>query len=173
MPGELITVGVFMKIEEVFRKLKPIAEKDMDLLWQEYILADTKTRKSIEEALHILMDENLDETYEERNILLEPPPREIAYGDYPLGFVFYGKDRFHPFGLKEEEWIKHMGIFGRSGSGKTNVAFIIVLNLLRKNKPFLVFDWKRNYRILLSIINDKEILVFTVGRNVAPFSIPR
>ena len=34
-----------MKIEEVFRKLKPIAEKDMDLLWQEYILADTKTRE--------------------------------------------------------------------------------------------------------------------------------
>ncbi|MFB0562957.1 MAG: ATP-binding protein [Candidatus Lokiarchaeia archaeon] len=158
-----------MKIEEVFRKLKPIAEKDMDLLWQEYILADTRTRKSIEEALHIIMAENLDETYEERNILLEPPPREMASGDYPLGFVFYGKDRFHPFGLREEEWIQHVGIFGRSGSGKTNVAFIIVLNLLRKNKPFLIFDWKRNYRDLRSIIPRREILVFTVGRSVSPF----
>jgi hypothetical protein len=158
-----------MKIEEVFRKLKPIAEKDMDLLWQEYILADSKTRKSIEEALHIIMADNLEETYEERNILLEPPPKEIASGDYPLGFVFYGKDRFHPFGLREDEFIQHIGVFGRSGSGKTNAAFIIVLNLLRKKKPFLIFDWKRNYRDLLSLIPEEEILVFTVGRSVSPF----
>jgi hypothetical protein len=158
-----------MKIEDVFKKLKPIAEQDMDLLWREYILADTKTRKSIEEALHILLAENLEETFEERNILLEPPSKEAAQGDYPLGIVFYGKDGFHPFGLREEEWIQHTGVFGRSGSGKTNVAFIIVLNLLRKTRPFLIFDWKRNYRDLLSIVPDKEILVFTVGRNVAPF----
>lgn len=158
-----------MKIEEVFKKLKPIAEKDMDLLWQEYILADSKTRKSIEEALHIIMAENLEETFEEKNILLEPPPRETASGDYPLGFVFYGKDKFHSFGLREDEWIQHLGVFGRSGSGKTNVAFIIVLNLLRKRKPFLIFDWKRNYRDMLSLVPGKEILVFTVGRNIAPF----
>jgi len=158
-----------MKIEEVFKKLKPIAEKDMDLLWQEYILADSKTRKSIEEALHIIMAENLEETFEEKNILLEPPPRETASGDYPLGFVFYGKDRFHPFGLREDEWIQHLGVFGRSGSGKTNVAFIIVLNLLKKNKPFLIFDWKRNYRDLLTKVPKEEILVFSVGRSVAPF----
>ena len=158
-----------MKIEEVFKKLKPIAEKDMDLLWQEYILSDSKTRKSIEEALHIIMADSLDETFEEKNILLEPPPKEVAAGDYPLGFVFYGKDKFHPFGLREDEWIQHLGVFGRSGSGKTNVAFIIVLNLLRKGKPFLIFDWKRNYRDMLSLVPGKEILVFTVGRNIAPF----
>jgi hypothetical protein len=158
-----------MKVEDVFRKLKPIAGQDMDLLWQEYILADAKTRKSIEEALHILLAENLDETFEERNILLEPPPKELAKGEYPLGLVYYGKSRFHPFGLREEEWIQHVGVFGRSGSGKTNVAFIMVLNLLRKEKPILVFDWKRNYRDLLSLITEKKILVFTVGRDVSPF----
>jgi len=59
--------GDYTKIEDVFRKLKPIAEQDMDLLWQEYILADTKTRKSIEEALLIILAENLNETYEERS----------------------------------------------------------------------------------------------------------
>ncbi len=46
-----------MKIEDVFKKLKPLALHDMDLLWQEYILADSKTRKSIEEALHIALAE--------------------------------------------------------------------------------------------------------------------
>jgi hypothetical protein len=158
-----------MKIEDVFRKLKPVAGGDMDLLWQEYVLADPETRKSIEEALQIVLARNLNETYEERNILLEPPPREIAAGDYPLGFVYYGSDRFHPFGLREDEWIQHLGIFGRSGSGKTNVAFIAVMNLLGKGKPILIFDWKRNYRDLIPLLPGKEVLVFTVGRSVSPF----
>lgn len=158
-----------MKIEDVFRKLKPIAGQDIDMLWREYVLADQKTRKSMEEALHIILAENLDETFEEKNILLEPPPRKTASGEYPLGFVYYGKSRYHPFGLRESEWIQHTGIFGRSGSGKTNVALIAVLGLLKKGKPVLIFDWKRNYRDLLSLVPDEEILVFTVGRDVAPF----
>jgi hypothetical protein len=37
-----------------FKKLKPIAGKDMDMLWQEYILIDAKTRKSIEIIFEIL-----------------------------------------------------------------------------------------------------------------------
>lgn len=158
-----------MKIEDVFKKLKPLAIKDMDLLWQEYILSDSKGKKSIEEALSIALAQNLDETFEEKNILLEPPPKEIAAGEYPFGFVFYGKDRFHPFGLREDEWIQHLGIFGRSGSGKSNIGFIIFLNLLNKRKPVFIFDWKRNYRELIPVLPDKEILVFTVGRSLAPF----
>lgn len=158
-----------MKIEDAFKKLKPLAIRDMDLLWQQYILSDSKGRKSIEEALSIALAQNLDETFEEKNILLEPPPKEIAAGEYPLGFVFYGKDRFHMFGLREDEWIQHLGIFGRSGSGKSNIGFIIFLNLLNKRKPVFIFDWKRNYRELIPILPNKEILVFTVGRSLAPF----
>ena len=82
--------------------------------------------------------------------------------------VYYGKERFHLFGLREDELIQHLGIFGRSGSGKTNAAFIVVLDLLRKGKPFLIFDWKRNYRDLLSLVGNK-ILIFTVGRGTSPF----
>jgi CubicO group peptidase (beta-lactamase class C family) len=158
-----------MKIEDVFKKLKPLAIKDMDLLWQEYILADPPTQRSIEESMRLILAKNLDEIYEEKNILLEPPPKEIAAGEYPLGSVFYGKDRFHSFGLREDEWIQHLGIFGRSGSGKSNIGFIIFLNLLNKRKPVFIFDWKRNYRELIPVLPDKEILVFTVGRSLAPF----
>jgi type IV secretory pathway VirB4 component len=62
-----------------------------------------------------------------------------------------------------------VGIFGRSGSGKTNLAYLLVLDLVKAGKPFLVFDWKRNYRDLLSLPQCKDLIVFTVGRNVAPF----
>ena len=71
---------------------------------------------------------------------------------------------------EKEEWVQHVGIFGRSGSGKTNAAFPVILNLLARNKPFMVFDWKRNYRDLIPLFPGREILVFTVGRPLVPFS---
>jgi len=167
LPRPLKT-GESVKIEDVFRKLKPLAERDMDILWQEYILADAKVRKNIEAVLRLLLARNLRETFEGREILLEPPPQDLARGEYPLGTVYYGSKPICVFGLREKEWIQHVGIFGRSGSGKTNVAFLVVMNLLRHGKPFMIFDWKRNYRDLLRVFPDR-FLIFTVGRAVSPF----
>jgi hypothetical protein len=158
-----------MHIEDVFKKLKPITKGDLDILWQEYILSDAKTQKNMVDILRLVLAQNLGHTFEEKEVLLEPPSEQDARGEYPLGLVYYGKERFHPFGLREDEWIQHVGIFGRSGSGKTNTAFLIVLNLLRSKKPFLVFDWKRNYRDFLSLNAGQDILVYTVGRSVSPF----
>jgi len=56
-----------------------------------------------------------------------------------------------------------------SGSGKSNTGFIILSNLQKQKKPFLVFDWKRGYRDLLSLPEGQEILVFTIGRDITPF----
>jgi hypothetical protein len=63
-----------------------------------------------------------------------------------------------------------MAILGRSGAGKTNIGFLVLKGLKQKNKPFLVFDWKRNYRDLVSLPEFKDIEVYTVGRNIAPFT---
>jgi DNA-binding MarR family transcriptional regulator len=158
-----------MKIEEIFSRLKPVAGEDLDVLWVEYILADSKARKEIEDSLRIALARELGQTFQEDEVLLEPPDADIARGEYPLGVVLYGREAFHPFGLREGEWIQHAGVFGRSGCGKTNLAFLVVLNFLARGKPFLVFDWKRNYRDLLSLDLGKEILVFTAGREVSPF----
>ena len=67
----------------------------------------------------------------------------MAAGDYPAGQVFYANKEHYPFGIREDEFIQHVGIFGRSGSGKTNLAYLLVLDLVKAGKPFLVFDWKR------------------------------
>ena len=72
-------------------------------------------------------------------------------------------------GLREDEWIKHMLITGMTGAGKTNLAFQILRELKQHNKPFLIFDWKRNYRDLLQLTEFQDTLVFTVGSNVRPF----
>jgi len=158
-----------MKVEEMLEKLKPLWGDYTRKLWKEYVLADAETQKAIEAGLQIALARNLDRTFEEGQILLEPPPAPTLEGEYRLGEVVYGGRPAGTFHLREDEWIQHIGIFGRSGSGKTNTALVLLWNLLKHGKPFLVFDWKRNYRDLLATSAGKKILVFTVGRNIAPF----
>lgn len=158
-----------MNIEEVFRKLRPAMGRKMDVLWQEYILSDLPMRQVIEKTLRVTLARRFREAFDSEQVLLEPPPEDVARGEYPLGVIYYGRDRFYPFGLRESEFIQHIALFGRSGSGKTNIAYLILLNLVRAGKPFLVFDWKRNYRDLLGLPECNDLLIFTVGRNVSPF----
>jgi hypothetical protein len=113
--------------------------------------------------------QRLAETFESEQVLLKPPPQDMAAGQYPVGMIHYGKDGFYPFGLREDEFIQHIGIFGRSGSGKTNLAYLLLHGLTKAGKPFLVFDWKRNYRDLISSPTFADLVIFTVGRSVAPF----
>ena len=105
-------------------------------------------------------------------ILLPPPDRESLAGDYPIGEVIYPEKPFATFGVREKEWIRHCGIFGKTGSGKTTLTMNILRKLCQRQKPFLIFDYKRNYRDLLKHpdFEKEEILIFTVGRNdVVPF----
>jgi len=158
-----------MNIEDVFRKLRPVMGSQLDTLWQEYLVADTPIRQTIERTLRVTLAQRLSETFESEHVLLKPPPQELAAGDYAAGIIHYGRDGFYAFGLREQEFIQHIGIFGRSGSGKTNLAYLLLRGLVGAGKPFLVFDWKRNYRDLTSLPEFRDLLIFTVGRDVAPF----
>ncbi|MCP4259346.1 MAG: ATP-binding protein [Planctomycetes bacterium] len=158
-----------MKIEDVFYKLRPICGKQLDLLWQEYLVADPPLRKTIEKILRVQLARKLGETFESEQVLLKLPPRELVRGEYPLGTIHYGRKSYYEFGLKEDEFIQHIGIFGRSGSGKTNLAYLILQGLVKADKPFLVFDWKRNYRDLLNRPEFSDMYIFTVGRKICPF----
>jgi hypothetical protein len=74
-----------MKIEEIFSRLKPVAGEGLDVLWLEYVLADSKARKEIEDSLRIALARELGQTFQEDEVLLEPPDAELARGEYPLG----------------------------------------------------------------------------------------
>jgi len=158
-----------MDIEEVFRKLRPVMGPQLDALWQEYLVADFPIRRTIESMLRIILAQRLAETFDSEQVLLKPPPQDTAQGEYAAGMVHYGKEGFYQFGLREDEFIQHIGIFGRSGSGKTNLAYLLLQELVRAGKPFLVFDWKRNYRDLVSLPEFNDLVIFTVGRDVALF----
>lgn len=61
-----------------------------------------------------------------------------------------------------------MAIFGRSGAGKTNVAFHILKQLAEKRIPFIFLDWKRTGRHLIPGLKGRAN-IYTPGRSLAKF----
>ncbi len=156
------------EVESLFRKLKPVLGKEIDSLWLAYnTQTDSRSRAEILGILWSLASKYLDETYDKK-ILLSLPEEEVIGGEYKLGKVVYGDQEYYPFGLRENEWLRHIGIFGTTGSGKTNCSFILLWNLLKNKKPFLIFDWKRNYRDLLAFDEFRDMKIYTIGREVSP-----
>jgi len=157
-----------MDVQEICRKLKPLIGARADQYWLAYLAEDYKGKQELEIVLQLLEAKLLGINVEQPQVHLSAPPSKIAEGPYVLGQVEYANAAKHAFGLREDELIQHTAIFGRSGAGKTNTVFHVIENFLNHKKPFLIFDWKRNYRDLLAV-RDEEIHVYTVGRNVTPF----
>ena len=78
--------------------------------------------------------------------MLEPPEKSAVSGEYELSKVIYANKELFPFALREQDWPRHVCISGMSGSGKTTLALNILQRFIEKDKPFLVFDWKKSFR---------------------------
>jgi hypothetical protein len=108
-----------------------------------------------------------------QEVLLTPPSKEDSSGTIFIGDIIYNKKRLHPLYLREEDFIKQIGIFSITGEGKTNLAHLLALQLLKTKTPFMVIDWKRSWRNLLSLKDRfqelKQIQVFSIGRDALPF----
>ena len=100
-------------------------------------------------------------------ILLSLPPENKAKGSINLGTVLYDKEKWS-FGISTNELMQNMAILGRSGAGKTNVAFHILQQLVAKKIPFIFLDWKRTVRHLIPMLKGK-IKVYTPGRLLLKF----
>lgn len=156
-------------IDEKLRKIAAINPKKAKQLWLYYLSGSGQERLEAEELIDIFLYQNIQKGYEEQ-IFLEPRHQQECFGAYNIGMVVYPSDKpYCPFGLREDEWIKHILITGMSGEGKTNLAFQMLKELKNHNKPFMIFDWKCNYRDLLQLQEFKDVLVYTVGNNVVHF----
>ncbi len=160
--------GRIDQVRQLCRKLRPILGARMDEVFAAYCAEDAEGKQQLETYLELLLAKYLPQGLDDSEPGLIPPSSRQAEGPYPIGQVNYcGKD-LYSFGLRENEWIQHMAIVGRSGSGKTNIGFSILQTLVCHQKPFLVFDWKRNYRDLLTRPEFEKVEVYTIGRNIAP-----
>ncbi len=158
------------RIESLFEKAKPLlGDRKAKALWLAYTSeTDLAKRREIEGFLHGLLVRKLDESFQKGKILLDVPPSLDHQRGYPLGTVISGDKEIGSFFISDEQLNQHMGIWGMTGSGKTNIIHLLLSNLLQTEKNFLVFDWKRNFRDLLEQYPGK-LKVYTVGRNVSPF----
>jgi len=153
-----------LTVEELCKKLRPIFGSKIDKVYLKYKLADSlEAKQEIEQALNALYHRHLDKNLLSEKVLLENPPEELVEGNYNLANVSYNDEELFPFCLREKDFVRHICISGMSGSGKTNFAFHIIKNLIKNNKPFIIMDWKKSFRSLM--IEDKEILCYTVGNN--------
>ena len=139
-----------------------------------YLAEDTKGRQNIAQEIEILAEKYLKhETLENRQILLEPPNEKDSKGTYLLGDIIYNKKKLHELHLNSKDFLNQIGIFAITGEGKTNLAYLLALQLIDSKTPFMVIDWKRSWRNLLSLHTKhhslKYIKVYTIGRDTLPF----
>jgi DNA helicase HerA-like ATPase len=149
-----------MTVSSLLRKLEPLLPKEVDRWRRALPLVNEQTKRLIEQ--HVIMTARRLLGDHERRLLLPPPPASKAKGPIRLGTVLYDGER-GPFGISESELLQHLAIFGRSGAGKTNVVFGLLMQLAERRIPFLFLDWKRTGRHLLPLLTGK-VSVFTVGR---------
>lgn len=158
------------RVRELCRQLKPIIGLQAERIWLAYVAEDENGKSQVQEYLELMAAQQFMGTLESTGPGLVPPTAKDAAGQYCLGTVNYNGKDLHPFGLREGEWIQHVGIFGRSGAGKTNLGFLVVQELIAAGKPVLIFDWKRNYRDLLALKGYENVAVYTIGRPISPLS---
>ena len=152
-----------LSIEEISTKLKPILGKKIDELYFRYSMSESLEEKNqIIQILSALYQKYLGK-FLDKKVLLEPPEQRAVSGEYELSKVVYADKELFPFALREQDWPRHVCISGMSGSGKTTLALNILQKFIEKDKPFLVFDWKKSFRGLINI--DPSIMCFTVGND--------
>lgn len=155
-----------MTFEESLKKLSEYVGKTKALkIWRQYQLSDSTGKRDIEALIELQLEGRYGNNPLDENGL-HVPPEQNAAGPYELGRVLSADKVLYPFGICEDEFIQHMAVFGRSGAGKTNTVALLIKELVRHQKPFLIFDWKRNYRDLLA--HDVPLEVYTVGKPVHP-----
>lgn len=152
-------------------RIKKVANQtDRELVQASVLSSVLNARDSLEDDLNsYVLLENLEKLSSDTPLFSNPSP-EIARGDYALGLV-ENTDEKIVFGLRREERIRHALILGGTGAGKTNTVLVILRQELINGTPFAALDWKRNFRDMLNLPEaaDKEILIFTVGRELCPF----
>lgn len=157
---------------DLFRRLKPVFGKKIDKLWIAYNVGDKDRKAEIEELLMILAVRKLGLALGDERIVLEPPPADIiGVGEYTIGHVEYPGLAPYPFRLSRNELLRHVFLLGPSGTGKSTLIISILRQLCADGVHWWAVDFKRNYRCLLADPHGREVMVFTLGRGLAPIAL--
>jgi len=152
------------KLKEMVHQLEPVLGPRARMLWYKYINATTPQRKEAWRRRIRLLGEKVLDQYKDE-VRLPPPLPEETIGEYQLGLVIYPERPYSVFGLREDEFCKHVMITGMTGTGKTTAALQIIKELKRHDKRFLVFDWQKEYKKLKRLGQFEDLWVLKVGKD--------
>ena len=157
------------RVQELCRKLSPVLGKKIDRLWTAYLAqSDAEGKGDVWQTLELLAVKHLGQSFQPDRSPFPPPDRNFAQsGDIELGQLTYGGRRMYPFMLKSSRLKEHILVAGRSGSGKTNLTFVLMQGIMERGIKVVALDWKRGYRDLLSV--QPDLRVYTIGRDISPF----
>jgi len=157
------------RVQELCRKLKPVVGRKIDRLWAVYLAeSDAAGKADIEQTLEFLAAKHLGQNFQPDRSPFPPPEKPFATsGDVQVGAVTYGNRELYPFSLRSSRLKEHVLVAGRSGSGKTNLTFVLLQGVMARGIKVLAIDWKRGYRDLLG--PHPDLRIFTIGRDVSPF----
>jgi len=154
-----------MDILKLARKLEPLMPNEVTHWLNSLDLVDEHVKDLIEKEIVYNAQKHLG-NYRNK-LLLSLPSKSKARGLFNLGTIVYEKDKW-PIGISKQELLQNLAIFGRSGSGKTNVAFHLLQQLAQRKISFLFLDWKRTARHLLPSL-PRNLKIYTPGRSLSPF----
>ena len=162
-------------IEQLCKKLKPVIGEKADRLWYMYLAEDDHGRRELALEIEIMAEKILNETpLSIKEINLDPPKKDKSTGEYFIGNINYNNQKLHPLYLRKEDFSKQVGIFAVTGEGKTNLAFLLAVQLIDDNIPITVIDWKRSWRNILNLKEHVPCLnnvnIITVGRKTSEFN---
>ena len=154
--------------DDRLRKLEPkLGENATRTLW--LASQNPRLRRHIDPVISLLSDRLLQNSYREKQILLPPPEANVSAGPIKAGTVWYDSPRGN-LGLHPNELVKHTGVVGASGSGKTTFGLRLTKSLLENDIPVVVFDVKRTWRSLVEYLPQDQVRVYTLARpEVSPF----
>jgi energy-coupling factor transporter ATP-binding protein EcfA2 len=157
------------RVQELCRKLKPVMGKRIDRLWSAYLAeSDADGKADLEQTMELLAVKHLGADYNLDRSPFPPPSKKFAEsGDIKVGTVSYADNHMYPFYLKSPRLKEHILIAGRSGSGKTNLTFVLMQGIMARGIKVVALDWKRGYRDLMAL--HPKLRVYTIGRKVSPF----
>lgn len=157
---------------DVFRRLKPVFGDVVDEWWIAYNSDTPKGKAQLLQDLNLLAIMVQEQRVGDRRIYLEPPREEISSGGaYTIGSVVYPGISPYPFTLHRNELLRHVFMVGPSGTGKTTLIIGLLRQLLGDGVPFCCIDWKRNYRCLTKDPAGQDVIVLTVGTDLAPLRL--
>jgi len=151
---------------EIVKKLEPVLGEQVKALWYLYLnKTDEKKKRAIERQI-VLLGELTLKLFEEP-ILLKPPRTE---GGIHLGDILYRDEKVDNFTISSEDLVRHTGILGATGVGKTNILLILINQLFKRDIPFIFFDIKQNFRHLLTKTEFKgKLKISVLGTNIGQF----